>query len=226
MENDDTMTLEWLLEKDYDCQFSTMCDNEKLNFIDIVENGKELNDIGNNNTEVIDKADFNLLSTGAEGFEQRKINIKNRKLSDDINKSLSNVYVKPIKFNRTFYKNIYEYHGFVESVDKINQKFTAVLKNTEDDEDVLSAEFNLSDIGYESDKNLIEAGVNIVWMIGQEQQLITRNGVWGQGTQQNISKFIIRRPLGLNNKKREEANEKARKFAEFFRQFESEDITD
>ena len=84
------------------------------------------------------------------------------------------MYFKHLKTNNTFYKNIYEYHGVVETVDKVNKKFTAILINSNDSEDVLSAEFRLDDINYESDKKLIDVGVNIIWIIGQEQQVMHR----------------------------------------------------
>ena len=117
--------------------------------------------------------------------------------------------------------DFYEYHGVVETVDKVNKKFTAILINSNDSEDVLSAEFRLDDINYESDKKLIDVGVNIIWIIGQEQQVISRNGSWVQGTQQNMAKFIVRRSQGLNNKRRREAKDEARKWSELFERFES-----
>ena len=64
-------------------------------------------------------------------------------------------------------------------------------------------------------------GVNIIWIIGQEQQVISRNGSWVQGTQQNMAKFIVRRSQGLNNKRRREAKDEARKWSELFERFES-----
>ena len=131
------------------------------------------------------------------------------------------MYFKHLKTNNTFYKNIYEYHGVVETVDKVNKKFTAILINSNDSEHVLSAEFRLDDINYESDKKLIDVGVNIIWIIGQEQQVISRNGSWVQGTQQNMAKFIVRRSQGLNNKRRREAKDEARKWSELFERFES-----
>lgn len=216
MENKDTNTLEWLLEKNLSYQCSTMYDDEHLNFKDIFENEQE-----QNRSNITNQHDLNLSETADYNIEQKKANVKIKKISDDINADLKNIYFKHLKTNNTFYKNIYEYHGVVETVDKVNKKFTAILINSIDSEDVLSAEFKLDDVNYESDKKLIDVGVNIVWLIGQEQQVISRNGSWVQGTQQNMSKFIVRRSQGLNNKRRRDAKDEARKWSEIFRKFES-----
>lgn len=216
MENKDTNTLEWLLEKNLSYQCSTMYDDEHLNFKDIFENEQE-----QNRSNITNQHDLNLSETADYNIEQKKANAKIKKISDDINADLKNIYFKHLKTNNTFYKNIYEYHGVVETVDKVNKKFTAILINSIDSEDVLSAEFKLDDVNYESDKKLIDVGVNIVWLIGQEQQVISRNGSWVQGTQQNMSKFIVRRSQGLNNKRRRDAKDEARKWSEIFRKFES-----
>lgn len=223
MENKDTETLEWLLEKDLGYEFSTMFDDENLNLKDIIKNDQTHNNIY---LEKTSEYEFSLPETSDYNFEQKKKNIKNKKISDDISDNIKNIYNKHLRTDNTFYKNIYEYHGVVEAVDKINQKFTAVLINSSDSEDMLSAEFNLTDIGYESDKDLIDVGVNIIWLIGQEQQVVTRNGVLVQGTQQNMSKFIVRRPQGLNSKKIREAKDEARKWSELFKRFESTETTD
>lgn len=222
MENKHTETLEWLLEKDLNYDISTMFDDENINFKDIVKNDQAHNTY----LEKTSEYQLSLPETADYNFEQKKKNIKNKKISDNISDSLKNVYNKHLKTDNTFYKNVYEYHGVVETVDKINQKFTAVLINSNDSKDMLSAEFNLTDIGYASDKDLIEVGVNIIWLIGQEQQVVTRNGILVQGTQQNMSKFIVRRPQGLNNKKIREAKDEARKWSELFRKFESTETTD
>ena len=216
MENKDTNKLEWLLEKNLSYQCSTMYDDEHLNFKDIFENEQE-----QNRSNITNQHDLNLSETADYNIEQKKANVKIKKISDDINADLKNIYFKHLKTNNTFYKNIYEYHGVVETVDKVNKKFTAILINSIDSEDVLSAEFKLDDVNYESDKKLIDVGVNIVWLIGQEQQVISRNGSWVQGTQQNMSKFIVRRSQGLNNKRRRDAKDEARKWSEIFRKFES-----
>lgn len=216
MQNKDTNTLEWLLEKNLSYQCSTMYDDEHLNFKDIFENEQE-----QNRSNITNQHDLNLSETADYNIEQKKANVKIKKISDDINADLKNIYFKHLKTNNTFYKNIYEYHGVVETVDKVNKKFTAILINSIDSEDVLSAEFKLDDVNYESDKKLIDVGVNIVWLIGQEQQVISRNGSWVQGTQQNMSKFIVRRSQGLNNKRRRDAKDEARKWSEIFRKFES-----
>lgn len=226
MGNNDTKTLEWLLEKDLSYQLSTMFDNEDLNFKYIIENEKVSNDVGSDKTFDIDKSESNILKTFDYRPEQKKINIKDKKMSDDIRKSLDNVNAKRIKYSNTFYKKIFEYHGVVEAVDNVHNRFKAVLTNSKEPEDVLSAEFNISDIGYESDKKLISVGVQIIWMIGQEQQIIERDGILVPGTIQNMSKFIIRRPQGLNEKRKREAKDEATKWAGIFRRFESTDAVD
>ena len=225
MKDNDTTTLEWLLEKGLGYEFSTMFDEENLNFKDVVENEKSKNNVF---AKMTDESELYTTKTSDYNFEQKKINIniKNKRFSDDIRDTINNICNKHVRTNNTFYKNIYEYHGVVESIDTINQRFTALLVNSDDSGDMLSAEFSLMDVGYESDKNLIEVGVNIIWMIGQEQQVVTRNGVLVQGTQQNVSKFIVRRPQGLNNKKIREAKDEAKKWSEFFKRFESSNTTD
>lgn len=216
MDSKDTNTLEWLLEKNLGYQYSTMYDDECLNIKDIFENEQE-----QNKSNLTNPDELNISETADYNIEQKKANVKIKKISDDINTDLKNMYFKHLKTNNTFYKNIYEYHGVVETVDKVNKKFTAILINSNDSEDVLSAEFRLDDINYESDKKLIDVGVNIIWIIGQEQQVISRNGSWVQGTQQNMAKFIVRRSQGLNNKRRREAKDEARKWSELFERFES-----
>ena len=218
----DTQTLEWLLEKFGLQNNGTMNDDDKID-LDSFEKYKEVN---NNfiSGSIID-VNNNLLKSSDFNPEQRKITAYNKKISEEINTVLRNLSDKKSRSNNTYYKNIYEYHGVVESIDKVNNKFSAVLVNVSDGDDMLSAEFNISDISYASDQELLDVGVKFIWIIGQESQFIFRKGSFMQGTQQNMSKFLIRRTQNLNNKKIKEAKDEANKWSELFRRYSSSDTT-
>lgn len=121
----------------------------------------------------------------------------------------------------TVYKDIIEYHGSVTYVDKTGSKFRANLVNVLDDNDVIILELLAEELQYESDKNLLKIGAKIVWIIGQEEQLImNEHGINGPRT--NISKCIVRRTRDkLSIKQEEEARKNAEEWVRYFRRFKT-----
>jgi hypothetical protein len=82
---------------------------------------------------------------------------------------------------KSFYVELREYNGRVIKIDKT--KFIAELINTANENEVLEAEFDISDID-KGDMGLFRVGALFVWKIGKEEN---------NGTQQKVSQLVFRR---------------------------------
>ena len=92
-------------------------------------------------------------------------------------------------------------------VDGVANSFVANLINLEDADDKLKAEFDLDDVYYKSDLELVREGALFIWLIGKEFKL---------GTATNVAKLIFRRTPIVNEKDMQEAKKNAKIWAEFF----------
>jgi len=106
--------------------------------------------------------------------------IKNNKKSN-VTKINIPVQIPGIYFPNSFYVELREYNGRVIKTD--GTKFTAELINATDENEVLEAEFDISDID-KGDMGLFRAGALFVWKIGKEEN---------NGTQQKVSQLVFRR---------------------------------
>ena len=107
----------------------------------------------------------------------------------------------------TFYQDITQYSGTIQSIDKDLDIFTANLVNIDDVDDKLLAEFYINDYNFGSDMELIQPGANFIWLIGQEVE---------HGTRKKTTKFIFRRTPIARGRALQEAKDKARELAELF----------
>lgn len=157
--------------------------------------------------------------------------------SDLVNKSFSQkkikdyndvIYKKHIdKWNNLIYRpsipnyeetvSSYVYEGVVDSCDRVNNKFSATLVNSEKESDKLNVQFDISDVSNPSERQLIDRGVSIFWIIGEEEQILTNENGLVRGTRRKISKILVRRGSGLNKKKLQKAKEKANEWSNFFK---------
>lgn len=145
--------------------------------------------------------------------------------------NISNVFSyytreKGIGTKDSFYNDIGEYHGYIESIDWSTNTFNATLHDINDDTKRIIVEFNIDDIQYETDKDLLALGARIVWLVGQEIQLLNcKNGI-KQGTHTNISKIIFRRINALSKRKSIGVKKDVKYWTEFFKKCSSQDSSD
>ena len=107
----------------------------------------------------------------------------------------------------------------------IGQKktFSAALHNINDVTKRIIVEFNIDDIQYETDKELVAVGIRIVWLVGQEIQLLNcQNGI-RQGSHTNISKIIFRRINALSKRKSIEVKKDVEFWSGFFKRSSSQE---
>jgi hypothetical protein len=136
----------------------------------------------------------------------------------EIKKSLEAVSKYNERFKEsTFYQYLKQYRGTVQSIDEKADIFTAYLVNLDEDNDELVAEFSFKDYVFGSDRELMRAGANFIWLIGQEIE---------HGTVRNITKFVFRRTPVVRGKALQEAKDNARELAEFFRDIGNTETTE
>ena len=229
--NSDTQMLNWLLDEysqndqfnntfnDYE-YLNKKSNNENFEFKDFIafDESKMNNLCGITNDDNFNKKNNNFDSSFDYIVEQKKSAKTHKDISKKSNINLYNILSQKIKFDSlTNYKDILEYSGIIDSIDNVNGKFIATLTNINDKNDILIAEFNISEISYNSDKSLLDVGVNFLWVIGIECQINRKNGKITEGTNQHFSEIIIRRKQNLSKKKIKMAEDEANEWTEFFR---------
>lgn len=120
------------------------------------------------------------------------------------------------KFNESYYSDVKEYHGLVETVDEEHGKFTVVLHPKEHPDELIQTEFDFDDVGSKSDLELIAPGVAVIWLFGYEMQN-------GGGNRRHFSRLIIRRTKVLTRQEKAEADKEADEWYEFFRHYTTEE---
>ncbi len=125
----------------------------------------------------------------------------------------------------TYYKFINVFHGIVQTVDVYNNTFSATLINADNDDDILSAEFNIDDVQNLSEKELVKVGAKFVWLLGQEVKILKVGNYLKDGPQTNVSKIIFRRTKVLTPRKVQTAKENAIKWTEFFKKLSTSNPT-
>lgn len=125
----------------------------------------------------------------------------------------------------SFYNDIEEYHGNIQTVNLKKKTFNAILTNCKDKSKVIKVNFDIEDVQYESDKELVKVGAPLVWIIGQETTLLFCEGKTKLGPRKNFSKFIFRRTKVLTTKEKDEAKHDGNKWARFFEQCTIKDET-
>lgn len=122
----------------------------------------------------------------------------------------------------SFYNDIEEWHGIVESIDDSSEKFK-VLFGDELDEMQHIVEFDMEDMQFASDLKLLKVGANIIWIFGHETQIIKVDNTLKLGPRTNVSRLTIRRTKTLTKKQVKEAEEYAESWTKFFRKCKFED---
>jgi len=127
--------------------------------------------------------DVRLLATDVSHIEnnfQENTLIRNNKKSNVVKVNFP--VQSPINdITKSFYIELKEYNGRVMRI--YETRFTAELINAADENEILEAEFDVSDIN-EGDMGLFRAGAIFVWKIGKEEN---------NGTQQKVSQLVFRR---------------------------------
>ncbi len=122
----------------------------------------------------------------------------------------------------SFYNDIEEWHGVVESIDYKTDRFKVLFSDGNGDAKFI-VEFDIDDMQFASDKTLLKIGANIVWIFGHETKLIKCEDMYKPGPRTNISRLTIRRTKTLTKKQIKEAEENAKYWTEFFRRCKPED---
>ncbi len=142
---------------------------------------------------------------------------------ENTNNGLRSIFYKknPVPID-SFYTDIDEWHGVVDSIDAMAGKFK-VLFSDEHGETKYIAEFDMVDMQFPSDLDLLKVGANIIWIFGHETKLIKVDDKYKLGPRTNVSRLKIRRTKILTKKQVKEAEEDAERWTEFFRRCKSED---
>lgn len=124
----------------------------------------------------------------------------------------------------SYYDSVEEFYGVVESIDRINNTFEALLRPANDkaSEKNIKATFDIDDI-QESDKILLSVGVQLVWLIGKERKINNIKGVLKPGGITNISRLQLRRTRVLNKKQKMKIEEMANEWSQFFTRLDGND---
>ena len=109
----------------------------------------------------------------------------------------------------SFYNDIEEWHGVVESIDYKTDRFKVLFSDGNGDAKFI-VEFDIDDMQFASDKTLLKIGANIVWIFGHETKLIKCEDMYKPGPRTNISRLTIRRTKTLTKKQIKEAEENAK----------------
>ena len=117
----------------------------------------------------------------------------------------------------SYYNQVEEFHGVVDSVDEKKQSFNVFLYNIKAPQKKFYVKFHFTDIQYESDIDLLNVGAPIVWIFGIETQLLLRDGQLKLGPKTNFSKITVRRTKTLSKRQMREAEENAEYWTEFFK---------
>ena len=187
--------------------------------LDSKSNGAFVNDIAN-------KSQDNLLDGNADRGKGKDITFigQNNKIKlENINnvlKFIFNLY-KSTEVD-SFYSDIKEWHGVVESIDLESKKFKVLFSDVFGDGKYI-VEFDMGDMQFPSDLDLLQVGVNIVWVFGHETKIIKVDDKIKQGSITNVSRLTIRRTRVLTKKQIKEAEEDAENWTEFFRRCKPED---
>jgi len=118
--------------------------------------------------------------------------------------------------SNSFYTELKEYNGIVSFIDNLEGKFIAKMTNVLDNDDLLQAKFNISDVRRD-DQPLLRDGALFIWQIGKEET---------DGTLRNISQLVFRRLPTWSRKIIEEAEQVAKRYAEAIQRLELEDTTE
>ena len=122
----------------------------------------------------------------------------------------------------SFYNDIEEWHGVVDSIDEIAGKFKVLFSDALGETKYI-VEFDMEDMQFPSDLELLKVGANIIWIFGHETRLIKVDDKFKLGPRTNVSRLKIRRTKILTKKQIKEAKEDAEHWTEFFRECKPED---
>lgn len=184
------------------------------------ENEELIREIG----DVFSDIPISTLVSSDNDDEQKCVIIGNQKNSNKLSEKIQFIEKRKHRFAiESFYNDIEEFHGIIESINTTEKKFNAVLTDVNNTDRTINVEFNLEEIQYESDKPLLQIGAQIVWIIGQETKILFCNGEIKNGPRTNISKCTIRRTKSLTAREKEKADDEADKWTEFFRECSVED---
>lgn len=122
----------------------------------------------------------------------------------------------------SYYSDIEEWHGIVESINNTTNKFKVRFLDKFGEPKYI-VEFDKKHLHFSSDLKLLKVGANIVWILGYETEIQKVNDQFKPGTRTNVSQITIRRTKVLTKKQIKEAEENAEHWTEFFRKCKSED---
>lgn len=132
-----------------------------------------------------------------------------------INKPAKILKLNSMPTSYSFYKDASEYEGVVDNINIEENTFSATLIERDSDSR-FSAEFDIDDMQYKSDSELLEVGARFILVIGQEVSVLRRGTQFVDGPLKNISKIVFRRTRGLNSKSIKDADDRAAKWTAFF----------
>lgn len=118
-----------------------------------------------------------------------------------------------------------EFSGVVDALNWQEGKFSALMTETNTKEQI-SVEFNIDDFQWKSDIELLQIGSQIVWLLGQDVNII-KSKTCGHSEQiTNSYRLFIRRMATLNKRRMEKAEENASYWTKFFRECDTEDSSE
>ena len=104
--------------------------------------------------------------------------------------SQNNLKLKEVKRNKElpkinnfseYYKDIVQFNGEIQKVNRKEKTFTALLVNDSNRDEIITTEFDFEDVQFKSDIDLIEVGAQFYWMFGKKAKLIVQNGYLNDG---------------------------------------------
>ncbi len=131
--------------------------------------------------------------------------------------SQNNLKLKEVKRNKElpkinnfseYYKDIVQFNGEIQKVNRKEKTFTALLVNDSNRDEIITTEFDFEDVQFKSDIDLIEVGAQFYWMFGKKAKLIVQNGYLNDGQIEKVSLVIFKRnrTFGTKEIKRVESN--------------------
>ena len=118
-----------------------------------------------------------------------------------------------------------EFSGVVDDLDWQEGKFWALMTETNTQEQI-SVEFNIDDFQWKSDKELLQIGSQIVWLLGQDVNIIESKTCGHSEQITNSYRLFIRRMATLNKRRKEKTEENASYWTKFFRGCDTEDSSE
>ena len=187
------------------------------------ESSKLVQDL-NSESDKLAEADFGTLNNTANKNSSEIITADQR-ITINIREKKQREYLfcKTKGFDAdSYYTDIQEFHGYVESINSDEGSFFSFLKEVTTSI-IVNVKFGFDDLQFDSEKSLIAVGVPLIWLIGQEVQIVRRDKFIKPGTRRNFSQLMVRRSTGITKRQAEIAKEEANEWGKFFQQFKIED---